>query len=1239
MFIARFGVVCKSQSMHDGTCPLDLHERFALIARIGAGAHGEVFEAVDRLRDTRVALKALRHATPQSILRFKREFRELQSVQHPNLVSLGELFEQGGQWFFSMELVAGEDFLEHVRHGAQQDDHSGTLTLDADGALGFDEVRLRRALLQLGRGLEALHSAGKAHRDVKPSNIRVRPDGHLVLLDFGLVASYGGEQASNAERLVGTVAYMAPEQARGAALSPAVDSYALGILLYEALTGGLPFSGSPIEVLQAKQTRAVSVPPCAAALLPANLVELCHDLCQLDPLRRPTASELVARVGGTRTVVNARAPAAVSVCLGRERELNALEQAFAQASAGELCKVSIQAPAGLGKTTLLAAFRAQLTERAPDACVLSGSCQAPEFIAYKAFDAAIDELGRKLERLSHEQCAGLVPRHVACLVRQFPVLGRLLSVAGGEPAATPLDPITQRLRAGAALRELLQRLAARGPVVLILDDLQWSDEDSLELLSALTRVPEPPPLLLVAATRCDEENPAGFERVFGADTLHIAVPALPVGAAVELAGRLMHPRHALTPVQLAAAAEYHPLLIERLARARCAGRDLNETLWLELQARSGPARKVLLLLALSGSTLPERVLGDASQLSPMLLTAALAELRREKLVCVYESAGELVVTSSHAQFRGVLRARLQPHALQQLHLALAQALARADTNDPEALALHWQGAAEHAAAARCFVQAAERAERMRAYGQAAALYRNALSAAALSGAHDIAQRSAWHERMGTALAFAGRSADAAEAYLAAAQGQARERTRTLSCLAAQHFLRAGNSERGLTIARPLLAEIGEHLPDEHPVSLLGLAWNRFRLTRRHTLLQEPVVPVVSERERYACDLLWSVGVPLGSQNVFHGIHVHSRGLARALRLQDPARLARSLALEALYMEPGTAEAELRVRGLLATAEELAARCNEPYLLAFVSLCRATFRLLSGEPALALCEADAAALRFEDECQNVAWELGFARATALSSLSYLGRFRELESRYACAVEDAEARGNVHNFATLVTLNRCTIDLVNDRVALCHEHMQRAMRDVPEDWHMQRAFAFGTHVLLDLYMGGDSAHRRIEGAWRSLQRELLLRSLRFRVFFLYARGLAALSALVADGHEPRARRKIVQQCARQLAREGSLDAQAGARMLQAQLATYAGERSAAIAHYRVAAELWERVGMYGSHIAKLRLGEALGGEEGARLVAECESWAREQGVVRPGRFFRVCGPVSWGWRGSAANSGSV
>ena len=320
--------------------------RFEVRRRLGAGGFGIVYEVMDQDRGEVVALKTLRQMAPRALWRFKNEFRALADVSHPNLVSLYEMLSEDGQWFFTMELVPGVDFLSHARWVAAPQrewlsDDLSLPTLDVprsavrhaktpligpasrEPALqpGPDATamdRLRDALPQLVEGIAAIHDVGMLHRDVKPSNVLVTSAGRVVLLDFGLVRGLEREVTQTGEA-VGTPAYMAPEQAAAGPVSAASDWYSVGVMLHEALFGCLPFAGSAAAVMRQKQDEE----PRLAAGAPEDLGALCRDLLRRDPSKRPGSAEILDRLhrrgAGRRTSRSSSAVTATTTpFVGRE---------------------------------------------------------------------------------------------------------------------------------------------------------------------------------------------------------------------------------------------------------------------------------------------------------------------------------------------------------------------------------------------------------------------------------------------------------------------------------------------------------------------------------------------------------------------------------------------------------------------------------------------------------------------------------------------------------------------------------------------------------------------------------------------------------------------------------------------------------------------------------------------------------------------------------------------------------
>ena len=679
--------------------------RFEKVRRLGEGVSGVVYEALDRERGTRVAIKTLRHVSPVSLERLKYEFRTIRGLRHPNLVTLGELVSEGDDWFFTMELVEGIGWLDHIRPLR---------------TLHFDEPRLRDGLRQLAEGLSALHDAGFVHRDVKPSNVRVTFEGRVVLLDFGLAVDLHADNAW-AEEGAGTPVYMAPEQAAFAEVGPEADWYAMGVLLFEALTGHVPFDGPSLEVMTRKQSEE---PPRAGSIargVPPDLDALCTKLLGFDPDTRPLGRDVLRALERERTSLSPEgrtSQANDAPFVGRSAELDALMAAFHDSQGGHAVTVLVEGPSGIGKSGLLAEFLRRLKVETPQALVLAGRCDEHETMPFRAFDDVAAALAKGLGQLDVDEARALIPAEPLALVKVLPVLRYARAIAELDRGSLPpFAPLGLRARAFGLLRELLKRLGDRRPVVLVLDDAHWADGDSLALLGEVMRVPGAPRLLLVlsaetaipAAARHDETPSAMWRGRTLADLLNETTRRIPLGALS------LQDASALAVEWLAAAGEKRRDLAQWSAR-----QTAGDPLFLDLTTRQAEwlssrmggdipfeellrgaisrldamTRAILETVCVAGIPLPRDVLARAIEVEAAALARGISDLSVAHLATTSGPQSAQRVAPYHARVRAVVLAHLDGPRHAEFHQRIARALESADCLDPGLLSVHWRDAGD-----------------------------------------------------------------------------------------------------------------------------------------------------------------------------------------------------------------------------------------------------------------------------------------------------------------------------------------------------------------------------------------------------------------------------------------------------------------------------------------------------------------------------------------------------------------
>src|SRR6202453_4657677 len=266
--------------------------RYRVISRLGSGGMADVYLAQDQLLGRDVAVKVLHHhfAEDQEFVeRFRREASSAAALSHPNIVAIFDRGEWNGTYYIAMEYVAGRSLKEIVRE-------RGAL----EPAAAIDIV------VQILQAARFAHKRGVIHRDLKPHNVIIDEEGRARVTDFG-IARAGASDMTLTGSIMGTAQYLSPEQAQGLVVSAASDLYSVGVILYELLTGAVPFEGETAVAIAFKQVSAEPLAPSALRPgLPASLDAVVLRALAKDPAQRyADADALIAALESARGMLPA----------------------------------------------------------------------------------------------------------------------------------------------------------------------------------------------------------------------------------------------------------------------------------------------------------------------------------------------------------------------------------------------------------------------------------------------------------------------------------------------------------------------------------------------------------------------------------------------------------------------------------------------------------------------------------------------------------------------------------------------------------------------------------------------------------------------------------------------------------------------------------------------------------------------------------------------------------------------
>lgn len=995
-----------------------MRSRFRVVSHLGRGASGDVYAAHDTLLEQTVALKTIRDSEAEGTYQLKREFRRLSDLRHPNLVRLYEFFHDGAIPFFTMELVAGTDFLEFV----------GGRSVGSPRKMGgSDYERLRDSIRQLAAGLAYMHGKGVVHRDIKPHNVLVERTGRVTILDFGLASDIRSDlsRRSRAGNLAGTFAYMSPEQAYGAELTPASDWYSVGTMLFEAVTGRLPLPlGYPRDLFE-RWEQPVPRPKDVVGDVPDDIDDLVVRLLDRDPAQRPAAAEIRDRLESwkphpTPPVTPALPPRFV----GRKDELDRLRTALAE-SRHHPVLVEVTGPSGIGKTALVRHF---LEEAARESVVgLGARCHPRETVPFKSIDGLVDDLTRVLDQEQEGDAASFLPRHHSSLLATFPVMGRVAAFSAAPAGEIPRERGELRRRAFEALREVIARLADRRPVVLWIDDGQWGEADGLSVLTHLVREPDPPSVLVVVSHRPpaeQEESPDGSDLVeplrkhVGAKS-RIALPPVSDEEVTDLVrmewmdlGNSCEDR---LP-DVVAEAGGNPFLAIELARSTVlagatppgAAPLLASLVAMRLASLEASARDVLELLAVAGHPLDVAVVAGPFSRSRKYLWA----LSEAQFVSLVPRGPGSVVCFQHDRLRDAVLAAIEPRRLRAFHRELASTFEATPGRYDDSLVDHWLAAEMPERASEAAVRLADGAVAVGAFARAATLYRRAIELRAT-------RQPRWLllAKYARALADDGRLSEAAEGLEDAARELAREDSQDLQRAillgrAASAHLHAGHHAEGFAA----LDQAGRIAGVAFPRSRVAALWQMAKVemstaARERIARRRPTVEASDPRKRAQLELCWEAARSLRFIDSIRSAAYAARHGMLARRLEDPRHVSRALGVQALMRAFRNGEGDWsRTEAILIEAERLAEETGDPHVIGHARLMRATVLSVNTRWADALAEAERGEQYWRAECRGAGWELATLQQNALLCLSMRGRLGDVKQRMLQYLAEARDRGD-------------------------------------------------------------------------------------------------------------------------------------------------------------------------------------------------------------------------------------
>lgn len=1180
-------------------------DQLELIERIGKGSSGEVFRALDRRRGRTLALKSVAR-DGVGLRRARSLCKTLEAISHPNLVKTEGVVEVDGKAYIAMEYVDGIPFTRFAQRA------KGTQL----------EVWLRDALGQLVSGLRALHRSHHVHRDIKPDNVLVTDEGRVVVLDMGLM----GEIGEREDVAVGTAPYLPPEQALGKQVSPAADWFAVGVMVYEALSGQLPFEGTDEQLLAAKEDEAFRPLSELDPDLSYDVVALVSDLLRTDPDKRPAGRQILQRLG-LEAEDRPSVLASVSMLSGGMPFVGhaALLDRLTGVGQSRQRLHYLVGPAGRGKSSVLREVVRRRRALDHRAWVFELHCTRTYAVSLSPLHQLADALGRALLGPEVDDSTGSWASSAAA-VALFPSLGGAFATTA---AHTPLqNPLEERRRGLTGLGRLLHAVSEHRDCAIVIDDWHHADPDTRWAVQHLLQQSRDAKnchwVLATDHEPTEQDVPGAVEHLdplAEPDAQRLSRELL-----VRATGHARDPVEQLARVSGGEPRHAHELIRHKLFFGRSPQQSGDAMYEQRVQALTDEARKVLQVLAVAEDPLPCEAAMLAASLSPQMFVRQLSVLRVSghaitPRVREVEHAG-----IADSELARVVRATISAERLQQIHASLARAFVGRTETERARLCFHAERGGMQTLVKRHLPQLAQDALAASAFQLAAGRFQQLWQ---LHADATPLERRDLDRRLGEVLTLATRRVEAAEAYLRAADSATAADSLQLRRLASELLLTAGEVERGLETVDETLQAVGESLTRTAGEALRMFLWTRTVLGVRGYRHKRRPAESISERDLRRVDVLLAMGKQLSIVDFMSGAAYQSRALRIALALGEPERVATGLALEVMLLSPTDKPDLRRAMKVLQRARDIGngedlyfrALCNLVEGVAFNSQLRPA-------PALPLLAKSERALR--EECVEVPWELSGAQQQLLLAHFMLGRYRNMFALGEQFLAAAAETGNVYVEANIALGTHYHSMLAQQRP----DDALRWLEEITARWadgsfQVHHFLAMCARCEVALFRGDPQAEPDLEAQWPALQRSGLMR---IPVIRNYASMLRAQAALGAAEHSEQRRAELLKRVRKLAAGERRMPqfvSRGHARHMLGAADALEGKTDSAIAHLREALALYEQVEYRGyAHGAQYGLGTLLGGEEGQQLCDAVQQELAAEGFADPlgriraeGRGFRV------------------